>query len=79
MDLAHQQAPAPEPARVDLAELSVAVPVRMLLQVLEMAPSRAHASSSYRGTVARIQDADVLAAPQRSAIYEIPLIDVEGL
>jgi hypothetical protein len=36
MDLAHRQAPAVEPATVDLAELGVAVAVRMLLSIFEM-------------------------------------------
>jgi hypothetical protein len=36
MDLAHRQAPALEPAAVDLAELGVAVAVGMLLEVFEM-------------------------------------------
>ena len=41
--LAHRQAPAPEPAAVDLAELRVAVPVGMLLQVLEVEQLERHA------------------------------------
>src|SRR3989449_8924749 len=36
MDLAHRQAAALEPAPVDFAELGVAVPVRMLLEIFEM-------------------------------------------
>jgi hypothetical protein len=36
MDLAHRQAPALEPAAVELAKLGVAVPVRMLLEVFQM-------------------------------------------
>jgi len=36
MDLAHRQAAAPEPAAVALAELGVAVAVRMLLEIFEM-------------------------------------------
>src|SRR5205809_4121668 len=36
MDLAHREPPALEPAAVDLTELGVAVPVRMLLEIFEM-------------------------------------------
>ena len=36
MDLAHRQAPALEPAPVELAELGVAVAVRMLLEIFQM-------------------------------------------
>ncbi len=36
MDLAHREPPAVEPAPVDLAELGVAVPVRMLLEIFQM-------------------------------------------
>ena len=36
VDLAHRQAPALEPAAVELAELGVAVAVRVLLEVLEV-------------------------------------------
>src|SRR5712691_755191 len=36
MDLAHREPPALEPAAVDLAELGVAVAVRMLLEIFEM-------------------------------------------
>src|SRR3989441_6215303 len=36
MDLAHRQAPAPEPAAVALTELRVAVAVGMLLEIFEM-------------------------------------------
>ena len=36
MDLAHRQAPALEPPAVDLAELGVAVAIRVLLEIFEM-------------------------------------------
>src|SRR5436309_14458677 len=36
MDLAHRQAPAPEPAAVALTELRVAIAVGMLLEIFEM-------------------------------------------
>src|SRR5258708_40278751 len=36
MDLAHRQPPALSPASVDLAELGVAVAVRVLLEIFEM-------------------------------------------
>src|SRR5437667_12735050 len=36
MDLAHRQAPAPEPAAVALTELRVAVAVGMLLEIFEV-------------------------------------------
>jgi hypothetical protein len=36
MDLAHRHPPALEPAPVNLAELGVAVAVRMLLEIFEM-------------------------------------------
>ena len=36
VDLAHREPPAVEPAAVDLAELGVAVPVRMLLEIFQM-------------------------------------------
>jgi hypothetical protein len=36
MDLPHGQAPVLEPPPVDLAVLRVAIPVRMLLEILEV-------------------------------------------
>jgi len=36
MDLTHRQAPALEPAAVELTELGVAVAVRMVLEIFEM-------------------------------------------
>jgi hypothetical protein len=43
VELTHGQAPALEPATVDLAELGVPVPVRMLLEVLEVEQLQGHA------------------------------------
>ena len=36
-------------------------------------------SRSYRATVERIQDTHLLAGSQRTAIYQLQLIDVEGV
>ena len=36
-------------------------------------------SRSYRGTVERIKEADLLAGEQRTAIYQPHLIDIEGV
>jgi heme-degrading monooxygenase HmoA len=36
-------------------------------------------SRSYRGTVERIQSAELLAGAQRTAIYQLHLIEVEGV
>ncbi len=70
MDLAHRQPPALSPAAVELAELGVAVAVRMLLEIFEMEQLERDTGLAPLGMqVGAVGDGAMMRGPSRRPVH----------